>query len=332
MEKRRRTVLVAGVILLILSIAAVCTFGRYPLSANEILGIITGRIDGIPEGVFFKIRLPRVLFSTFSGAVLALCGFAYQELFSNPLASPDVLGASGGASVGAALAIAFGYGSFYVQISALAFSLFSVALTVILATLIGKTRAFSLVLSGIVVKAICDASLMALKYTVDSEGALAAIEYRLMGSFRDVRNIHLLQVISIALPMVTILYLLRWRIRLLTLGDEEAEAMGIPAGKLRIFCIAAATIPAAAVVAVTGIVSWIGLIVPHTVRIFVKGDFKDNFFICAVYGAVFTVWTDTAARTLSTAEIPVSILTSLAGAVFLFAVLIFRKNRRGDDV
>ena len=332
--RRKRIVFAIALIVLLVSFLCTCCIGRYPVTFADMVSAFGAGEKSMGADVFLKIRLPRAFFSALCGMALAVSGYAYQELFSNPLASPDVLGASAGASVGASAAILAGVSGFIVSGASLAGGLAAVALAVMLARLMGIRRGTGLILAGIVVKAVCDSVIMAFKYTADPDGTLAAIEYRLMGSFQTVRSENIVvPTVMIIIPLV-FLYAVRWRIQILTLGDDEAISLGLSAGSLRILCIAAATIPAAASVSVTGVVAWTGLIVPHAVRFFAGDDFVKNFGICALSGGVFMLWTDTAARSVSAAEIPISILTSLLGALFLVAVLI-QKNRfraGSDDI
>lgn len=330
-NKKRRTA--AAVCAAVLAVSAVfaCAAGKYPLSLFDIADIILGKKTGIAANVFLKIRLPRVVFSAIAGMILSVSGHAYRELFSNPLASPDVLGTSSGAGVGTAAALVLGMSSYAVGAMSMAGAAAATAFTVMLAFLMGKTKPEILILSGIAVKALCDALLMALKYMADPNGQLAALEYRLMGTFQNVRTEHIIEIIPTAAVSLAVLYALRWRIRVLALGDDEAKSLGIPPNAVRIVCIVFAALPVAKTVSVTGVISWVGLIVPHFVSMLVPGDFKDNFLLTLLCGGIFMIWTDTAARTLTDAEIPISILTSLAGAVFLLAVLAVRR-RKGADI
>lgn len=312
-----------------ISFIAVCCIGRYALSPGDIAAIITGgEADLVRQGIFWSIRLPRVIFTALNGAALAVCGYVYQELFRNPLAAPDVLGVSGGACVGAAAAMLAGCSAAVIQISSLGFGLFAAALTIGLSFLIGRQQTISLVLAGLIVKAAADAAIMTFKYTADPAGQLTYIDYKLMGSYHAVRweNVQMLVLFTV-IPLV-LLYLFRWKLQILSLGDEEAKSMGLNAGRLRVLLIVLATVPIAAGVSVTGVVSWTGLIVPHAVRFFAGGNLKRDFGICVFAGAGFMLWADTAARSLTAAEIPISIITSTVGAAFLLAVLIRRKRGR----
>ena len=317
-----RVQIAVAVFLLAASFAAVCFIGRYPLTFSDMVQAFCGA-HSTAAGVFLNIRLPRAAFSALCGAALALSGLLYQELFSNPLASPDVLGVSGGAAVGAAGAMLAGATAAGVRIWSLIGGLAAVLITVFLARLIGKWRAAALILAGVVVKAMADSVLMAFKYTADPEGTLAAIEYRLMGSLQNVRAGDFTACLPAVVLPLAVLYVIRRKIELLSLGDSQARSLGVPAAALRLICIAAATVPAAVMVSVTGIISWAGLIVPHAVRVLTRGSFSKSYALCGICGAIFLLWTDAAARSLTAAEIPVSILTSLAGAVFLAVFLLF---------
>lgn len=326
--RNRKVKFTAFIFLFVLSFAAVLCIGRFPLTVNDIRNIITGaETDGIKKSVFLSVRLPRAVFAAVNGAALAVSGYTYQELFRNPLAAPDVLGVSGGACVGAAAAMLAGFSAAAVQISSLAFGLLTVAVTVGLSLLIGRRRTVSLVLAGIVVKAAADAVIMCLKYTADPTGQMAYIDYKLMGSYHTVSwdDVYMLLLFT-AIPL-GILYFFRWRLQILSLGDEEAKSLGVSSGILRVIIIILATVPVAAGVSVTGIVSWAGLIVPHTVRFFADGNIKKDFGLCIFAGGAFMLWADAAARSLTAAEIPISIITSTVGAAFLLIVLVRKKRR-----
>lgn len=309
-----------------------CCVGRYPLSLTDIWSLCIGVMeeDAMKTSVFLKIRLPRTVFAGITGAALSISGLVYQELFRNPLVSPDVLGVGGGASVGAVAAIVCGGGVIAVRAFALVGGLTAVALALLLAKWIGTggqdgERTVGMVLAGIVVKALADAAVMALKYTADPSRQLPSIDYWLMGSLQNIRWKEVLYMLPFALFPLGFLYLLRWRIQVLSFGDDEAKSLGIPVGLVKVICAAAACVPVAAGAAVTGVISWVGLIVPHMVRRLSGEGVTKNFSLCGLAGASFMMLTDMLARSLTAAEIPISILTSAAGAVFLLGI--FLKNR-----
>ncbi len=326
---RKRSWLGLG-LLLAVSFLLSCLWGRYPLSPADLWEILSGQAAGtMKANVFWNIRVARVCLAALCGAALSLAGFAYQGLFRNPLVSPDVLGVSGGASVGAICAILFSGGSLAaLQVLSFAGGLATVALSLLLARAIGGNRYFNLILSGVILGALANAAIMAMKYMADPAQELAVIDYWLMGSFHLASWEKLRSAAPLILLAGAVLTLLRYRLKVLTLGDEEAASLGVAVGPVRLACIVCATVLTAASVSVSGIVSWVGLIVPHLVRTVLGEDFEANFFQSILWGAALLLLADTLARSLLPAEIPISILTSLMGAVFLAVFLI--RRRRGE--
>ena len=324
----RRRSFVGLALLLAASFLLSCLCGRYALSFADLWDILSGQAAGsMKENVFWNIRVARTCVTALCGAALALSGFVYQSLFRNPLVSPDVLGVSGGASVGAICAILFLGGSrLALQVFSFAGGLATVALSLLLARAIGGNRYFNLIVSGIVLSALANAAIMALKYMADPTQQLAVIDYWLMGSFNLANWDKFRSITPPILAAGVALALLRYRLKVLTLGDEEAASLGVPVKATRLVCIAAATVLAAASVTVSGIVSWVGLIVPHLVRSVLGDRFEANFFQSILCGASLLLIADTLARSLLPSEIPISILTSLIGALFL-AVFLVRRGR-----
>lgn len=318
---------------LLLAASFLCSLlcGRYPLTLRSLWEILSGQAAGtMRENIFWNARMARTCVAALCGAALSLAGFVYQSLFRNPLVSPDVLGVSGGASVGAICAILFRGGSTAaLPLFSFAGGILTVSLSLLLARAIGGNRYFNLIVAGIILSALANAAIMALKYTADPAQQLAVIDYWLMGSFHlagwDKWKL-------IALPILAagaVLAALRYPLKVLTLGDEEAASLGVAVGPVRLTCIAAATVLVAASVMVSGIVSWVGLIVPHLVRTLLEDRFDANFFQSAVCGASLLLLADTLARSLLPSEIPISILTSLIGAVCLAGFLLRRERRGG---
>ena len=303
-----------------------CLCGRYPLTLSDLLEILSGQAAGtMKENVFWNIRAARTCVTALCGGALSLAGFAYQGLFRNPLVSPDVLGVSGGASVGAICAILFWGGSAAaLQLFSFAGGIVTVALSLLLARAIGGNRYFNLIVSGIILGALANAAIMALKYMADPTQELAVIDYWLMGSFHLAGWDKFWSAAPPILAAGAVLILLRYRLKVLTLGDEEAAALGVAVVPVRLICIVCATVLTAASVSVSGIVSWVGLIVPHLVRSVLGDDFEANLFQSILCGASLLLLADTLARSLLPSEIPISILTSLIGALFLAAFLLCR--------
>ncbi|MBM6829430.1 iron ABC transporter permease [Anaerotignum lactatifermentans] len=305
-----------------------CCVGRYDLSMTDIGQILLGWCDDAMKcNVFWRIRLSRTFLVAVSGGALALAGFVYQSMFQNPLVSPDVLGVSSGCSVGAITALLFFGGSAVIsQALSFAAGLAVVALSVALAQAMGGRKLYSLILAGIILGALSNAVIMTLKYGADPSRQLAAIEYWLMGSFHTANWSDGIVAGLLSLGAFLLLFLLRWQLKLLILGGEEAFALGVRVLPVRLGGILGATVLTAAVVSVAGVVSWIGLIVPHMVRMIFGERFEDNFIQSVFCGSILLMIADTLARSIFTAEIPISILTSLIGAIFLVVFLLTRRK------
>lgn len=323
----KKTILL-GILLFFIFLLSCCV-GRYYLSVIDIIQIITnsGEVSAMDHNIFLKIRLPRATLVTISGASLALSGFVYQSLFKNPLVSPDVLGVSGGASVGAIVAILFFSSSVAItQVFSFICSMLVVICSMLLAQYMGGRRIYTLVLSGIIMSSLANSIIMALKYLADPVKHLASIEYWLMGSFNTTTWNDVLIVFCISFVAITILFVLKRQLWILALGDDEAQALGVHIKMITTLSIICATLLVSAVVSISGIISWIGLIIPHIVRLFFGENYLENFRESLFVGAIVLLIADTVARTLSASEIPISILTSFIGAMFL-VIFLFTKNR-----
>lgn len=306
--------------------------GRYPVSFSEAVKILIAKVFPLEqtwadatETAVLRIRLPRILLACFVGACLSSAGTAFQSAFQNPMASPDILGASSGAAFGAALAILLGLSS--VRVTAFAF-LFGL-LTVGIVFLIGQTapgkRVVNLILAGMIVSSLFSSSTSFLKLIADPNNQLPAITYWLMGSLSGAK---LREVLFLLLPMalgLIPLLLLRWRLNLLTLGEEEARSLGIHTNRLRWVTVLCATLLIAAAISVSGMISWVGLIVPHLCRKLVGNDHRALLPASAVTGAAFLLLADNVSRCLTASEIPIGILTAFIGAPF-FLYLLMKKE------
>ena len=314
-----------------LSLAA----GRYPLWPDEVAEILMNALGGAPgedmaSTVVLELRLPRTLLAMLVGAGLSLSGAVYQGIFRNPLVSPDVLGVSSGAGFGAVLGILlWGTGG---GTSLLAF--LCGAASVWLAYYFSKSRGsvsmMSLVLSGIIISSIFSALISLVKYAADPYDKLPAITYWLMGSFAKA-DFDKLEIIGV--PMIAagaLLLAMRWRINILSLGEEEARSLGIDPARLRNIAIVAATVITALSVTSCGIVGWVGLVIPHMCRRIVGVDHQRLLPATCFVGAIFLALVDICARSLLAAELPIGILTALLGAPF-FAVLLKRTREKMGD-
>jgi iron complex transport system permease protein len=280
--------------------------------------------------IIVGIRLPRTLLSMLIGAGMAISGATYQGLFRNPLVSPDILGVSSGAGFGTALGILLvgftGITTFY----AFFFGTISVLATYLLAKRRNQISVISLVLSGIIVSSIFTALTSLIKYIADPYDKLPAITYWLMGSFSKVTYGDLKLVAMPVVMSISILLLLRWKINILSLGDEEAKSLGIDPVKLRIVAIIVSTIITAASVSVVGVIGWVGLVVPHISRRIVGVDHKNLLPASGLIGGIFLTLVDVLARTITPAEIPIGIITALVGAPFFALLLKTIKTGRGE--
>lgn len=306
--------------------------GRYIISPYEVSGILLDGLlgeagDGMAYSVVWNLRLPRTLLNCFVGAGLAVAGAAFQGIFRNPLVSPDVLGVSSGAAFGAALGILLSGMNHLATVMALLFGIASVFMTYTLSKLRGESSTLSLVLSGMIISAVFSALISLIKYVADPYDKLPAITYWLMGSFASASYSNL-QMAGIPIFLGTVvLLLLRWRINILSLGDEDAYSLGVNPVKTRRVIIIMATLITASCVTVTGVIGWVGLVIPHICRMLIGVDHMKLLPVSCVVGAAFMIIVDLIARTVTAAEIPIGILTALVGAPF-FALLF--KRAKGD--
>ena len=308
--------------------------GRYPIGFRELCGIVASRFVDIEpfwkpvqESLLLQHRLPRILLACLVGCCLSCAGAAYQGVFQNPMAAPDILGASNGAAFGAALGILLGFDSGMVTVFAFAASLATVGAVIFIGGKARGKRVLGLILSGIMIGSLVSSGTSFIKLVADPEDQLPAITYWLMGSLNGTAPKDVwLALIPMALGLVP-LYLLRWRINILTLGDEEAQTMGVNAKRLRAAIIFSATLVTAASVSVSGVIGWVGLVIPHLTRRMVGNNYKYLMPASMLFGAIFLLMVDNISRNLLATEIPLGILTSLIGAPF-FIYLITRDGER----
>jgi iron complex transport system permease protein len=324
----RRLVVVGLVVALAAALLLALAVGPFPLRFVDIANAIArmfGSGEGAPgpgEIVFMRVRLPRVAAAALVGAALAGAGTAYQTLFRNPLVSPDILGVSSGAGLGAVLGILLSFPVAGIQTLAFGFGLGTVALVyLIAAALHGHDRTLVLVLSGVVVGALAGACISLVKILADPYDQLPAITFWLLGSLASVKLADLAIVAPLVLIGLVPLILLRWRIGVLSLGDDEARALGVDVTRLRLLVIGAATLMTASVVAISGVIGWIGLMIPHIARMLVGPNFDRLLPASMLMGAAFLLLVDTLARTMARIETPLGILTAVLGAPFFLWLL-----------
>ena len=322
-----------GALLLVGVVCAVCT-GKYQVSPAASLEILFQQLLGLestyPEmtvNVVMGLRIPRIFASVLVGAALSLSGAAYQGVFSNPLISPDFLGVSSGACIGAALAILLGLPGGTLQLFAFVGGIVAVSLTVALPTALGNRSNIMLVLSGVIVGSAMSSILGFIKYVADPETELAAITYWTMGGFTYISLGDLLPTLPFLILPAAGLLLLSWRLAVLSLGEAEARALGVNVPVIRGLVILCSTLLTASSVCIAGTISWVGLVIPHLGRMLVGPDHTRLLPISALLGGLFLLVVDTLTRIIGAAEMPISILTGLVGAPF-YAWLLWRQRRR----
>jgi iron complex transport system permease protein len=302
--------------------------GPYPLSLADVLHA-AARAFGVDHGaptpgeiVFGRVRLPRVAAGMLVGAALAGAGTTYQTLFRNPLVSPDILGVATGAGLGAVAGILLSLPVAGIQGLAFVGGLATVGLVyVIAAALRGHDRTLVLVLGGVVVGALAGACISLVKILADPYDQLPAITFWLLGSLAGVKLVDLATVAPLVLAGLVPLVLFRWRIGVLSLGDDEARSLGVDVFRLRALVIGAATLMTASVVAVSGVIGWVGLMIPHIARMLVGPNFSRLLPASMLLCASFMLIVDTAARSIARVETPLGILTAVLGAPFFLWLL-----------
>jgi len=322
------------VVLLILAVIVSAALGRYPIRVREIFGILAAKIFPVEQfwtemqaSLLLLHRLPRIILACLVGCCLSAAGAAYQGVFQNPMAAPDILGASSGAAFGAALAILLHLNSIMIIVFAFAASLITVFLVIFIGNKTKGKRLLGLILSGIMISSLASSGTSFIKLVADPQDQLPAITYWLMGSLNGTEPGDVTFAILPMLIGLIPLFLLRWRINILTLGDEEAKTMGVNAKRLRTIVILFSTLVTAASVSVSGMIGWVGLVIPHLTRRLVGNNYKRLMPASMLLGALFLLIVDDVSRTLFASEIPIGILTSLIGAPF-FIYLISRDGEQ----
>ena len=313
---------------LLASALAALAVGRFPIAPAQLLAILTGAEQGTPAIVFWNIRAPRVLAAMLVGGALAAAGAAFQGMFRNPLASPDLLGVSAGASLGAVFGIFLGLPVAGVQGLAFAGGIAAVAAVAGLAAAVRGQGdpVLVLILAGIALGALMGAAISLLKILADPYNQLPAITFWLLGTLSATTTGDLAAAAPAALAGLALLLLLRWRLNLLTLGEDEARALGVNTRALRAGAVAGATLATASVTALAGAVGWIGLVVPHIARLLGGPDLRRLIPLSALLGAAFLLGVDTLARSAGRTELPLGILTAVLGTP-LFLWLLLRARR-----
>lgn len=308
-------------------IASIC-IGNFPITVKEIIAILTGgEVSTMTRNVFFTLRLPRACMGLMAGAGLGVAGSVYQMIFRNPLASPDIIGVSSGANLGAAIAIvSVGIGIGGIAIGAFAGGLLAVGFVMLLVRATRANTTATYVLAGIVISAVAKSAIMLLKYYADSESNLAAIEYWTMGSFAGVTASKVLSVLPFWLIGFAGLFLLRRQVGLLSLNEEECRMLGVRLHRVRLAVLSLSTLLVASIVSITGLISFIGLIAPHISRMMIKRENTDTMVLAAMVGGAVMLIADILARSLYAGGLPISILTTIIGVPVLVYFMCKRKE------
>lgn len=320
-----------GFMLLILTVVAAVVslaVGRYPVPLADVVRILLSRIVPIPHGwpaientVVMQIRFPRILAALLVGGGLAIAGASFQGLFRNPLVSPDILGVSSGASVGAALAILLYAPTVMIQVWAFCFAMVAVGLTYFMSSKVKGNPTLSLILAGIAIESLFMALLSLIEYVANPQNQLPAIIYWLMGSLNAVTMGDLAVAAIPMLAGIVILLLIRWRINVVAMGEEEAMALGVDTKKLRAIIVVCCTVVTAAAVCISGTIGWVGLVIPHIGRMLVGPNHKVLLPVSVLLGASYLLIIDDIVRTAASIEIPIGILTAIIGAPFFLYLL-----------
>ena len=321
-KTRFRTTYCVSAICALVIILFAFAVGQFPISIADIVSLIYTKLFGTishatpnADIVLFEIRGPRIAAAFIVGAALAAAGATFQNLFRNPLVSPDILGVSSGAALGAVTGIFLSLPLIAIQGFAFAGGLVAVAIIFWVGNKIrGHDPVLTLVLSGVVIGSLLGSCVALLKYLADPFNQLPAITYWLLGSFASVTQRDIFVAFVIIVAAMVPLFLLRWRINILALPDDEAKALGLNVVRMRLMVIAAATLMTAASVAMCGIIGWVGLVIPHAVRLLVGAEFSRLLPLSMLIGATFMVAVDTLGRTIAQTEIPPGVLTAVIGA------------------
>lgn len=317
--------LLPPIFLLVVSLVAFCV-GKLNIPFTDLLSAIaylfSDQAYSDTDFVLWNIRLPRILTAILVGAALSIAGATYQGMFRNPLVSPDILGVSAGSGLGAVFAIYLGLSVVGVQLFAFVFGLGTVFLVYFISQFVRRLDpVLALVLAGIAISALLGAGISLIKLLSDPYSQLTVITFWLMGSLTMATMDDLTVVAPLLFVSILPLILLRWRMNLLSLDDEEALALGVNIKRLRIIFILSATLMTSAAVSITGLIGWIGLVIPHISRLWIGPDFRKLLPTAMFLGAGFLLLTDTIARTAFPIEIPLGVLTAFIGAPFFLGLL-----------
>lgn len=321
------------VILFILCFWGSFFLGRYPISPKLLFDVFVSKITGSApywesavEQVLFQVRLPRVVMASLIGAGLSCAGAAYQGIFQNPMVSPSVLGASAGAGFGAALGLYFAQTGSVIMVLAFVFGISAVLLVCIIGRQVRNNQILGMVLAGSMVGSLFSAAVSFLKLVADTNNTLPAITYWLMGSLSGIKQSEVIFAAPLIIIGIIPIYLLRWRMNVLTLGEEEAHCIGVNTKRVRWIVILCGTLITAAAVSVSGLIGWVGLVIPHLSRMLVGNDYRKMLPAALLLGGSYLLIVDNISRLIAASEMPIGILTAFIGAPF-FLYLILKEGK-----
>lgn len=323
---------IIGIMLFIFIFVLALILGRYNISLSTFFKVLFTK-DGyeIERSIILNLRIPRTIIASLTGIALSVSGLLYQEVFQNKLVSPDLLGVSSGAGVGAAFAILIGLSTLFVSIFAFVVGILTVFLTLCVAKIMKNRSSTILTLSGIIVGGCMSSILSFIKYLADAETTLSTITFWLMGSFENTTMKDVYVLLPIVLICSVIIVLISYRINVVSLGREEAQTKGVNYRFYRLLIIILATLLTASSVAICGTISWIGLVVPHIVRLMVGRNAKKTISLSMIFGATFMVLVDIISRAFTAAEIPLSAVTGLFGTIIFVVLLFARRNTLNEN-
>ena len=335
-KEKRKMILVSLTSLAVLVVVffLALLMGRYSVSPEAFWTVITGGdpANAIDKSVILTLRLPRTIVALLVGVALSLSGLVYQETFQNKLVSPDFLGVSTGAGFGATIAIVLGCTGLMISFTAFLFGILTMLITVFIAKMFRSQSQTTLLLSGIIVGGFMSAGISFIKFMADTDKQLGEIVYWLLGTFSKATMKDVWILLPIVAVCALVLYLIRWRINIVALGRSEATTLGLNYTFYRGLIIVISTLLTAAAVAYSGIVGWIGLIIPHLVRLLVGRDSKKTIPLTIMFGATFTIVCDIISRSFTASEIPLSAVTGFLGTPIFIAILYARRKTIYDKV
>lgn len=327
MNKHIRTNIIGFSILLGILCIVSLSVGRYKISIEDMLRIITGTSSSMKMNVFFNLRVPRTILVILAGFALSYVGSILQTIFKNPLAAPEIIGVSSGASVGAAFAIVILSGGFYTtMVSAFGGAILALGISLLIASQSNQKSLASFVLSGIAVNALAQSAIMFLKMVADPERQLASIEFWMMGGFNTITASKVKLIIPITLIALFFLMLYRRQVEILSLKDDEAKTLGVNVRRIRPIILMLCSIVVASIVSVSGLISFIGLIGPHLSRLLLKRNSSKVWIVSGLIGSCLLLIADIIAKNISASEIPISICTSFIGAPILIYLMMRKEH------